>query len=407
MKPQGWYLYRLARLLGAPLYLSAHLKSKRRSLLPLRFSPPQISSSRVLWVHTLSVGEVNAALPLLKALRDEFPTYFLVFTVATASGYLLARKKVKDLVDLLWPGPLDLPLLASRYIDHLRPKAFILVETDLWPGILWEIKRRGIPLLWANAAISSRAYSRLKRSKILRKLLLGPFDFIGAATGGDARRLKKLLPEQEIFYFGNLKFENKPPEPEKVEDLSRKLRPFLKKPLLVCGSTHPGEEEIIFEALKRLDIGAIICPRDPQRAPEIKKLAERMGFKASLRSRPERCKILIVDTLGELKFLYGLGEVAFVGGSLVPVGGHNLLEPLQHGTPLLIGPHLESVEDLAEVLLKEGLAFLVKDAPSLMEGWTKALKIREETKIKAPKVCQFYQNSSAKYAKILKKMLNN
>ncbi len=403
-----WYLYQVGRLLGAPFYLLAHLNAKRRPLLRARFSPPKISAVRVIWIHTLSVGEVNASLSLLKALKEEFPAYFLVFTVATSSGYDLACQKARGLADLIWPGPLDLPLLASKYISHFHPEAFILVETDLWPGILWELKKSRVPILWANAALSSRACNRLQKIKPLSELLLGPFDFIAAATKGDAERLQKLLPSKEISYFGNLKFEIPPPSEKEVKRLSQEISPFLKRPLLVCGSTHPGEEEMILKAFKDKKVGLLLCPRDPSRALELLELAKKMGLKASLRSKPHTCEVMVVDTLGELRSLYGLGDVAFVGGTLVPVGGHNLLEPLQHGLPVLFGSYLESVSDLAEIILKAGVGFQVKDPFSLFKAFSQALKIKKEKSFSgALKVCQLFENVSTKYVEILKKMLNN
>ncbi len=404
VQPEFWLLYRLIRILGAPFYLTSQLKAKRRGLLKKKLFPPQISAPKVIWVHTLSVGEVGAALPLLKALKREFPRHFLIFTVATSSGYTYALNKAKGLADLIWPGPLDLPFLPARYASRFHPEAFILVESDLWPGFLWELKRHNVLLLWANAALSRKAFRRLKRYG-LAGLLLEPFDFIAAASRDDAERLKLLLPGKEIAFFGNLKFESEGPRPEETERLSRQLLPFLKKPLLVCGSTHPGEEEIILEALKRVEGGVVLCPRDPSRAKDLLELSRKMGFETSLRTEPSPCEVLVVDTLGELKALYGLGDVAFVGGTLVPVGGHNLLEPLYHGLPVLFGPYLESVADVAEILLKEGLAFRVEDASSLTAAWRKAIAVRAQIRNKAPKLWQQFEQISLKYVKILKKML--
>ena len=406
MWPRWWNLYRLVRVLGAPLYFASQLSPKRRSLLRRKLNPPKVPASKTIWVHTLSVGEVGAALPLLKALKKTFPEHFLIFTVATSSGYALASKRASGLADLIWPGPLDLPGLPAKYASRFHPEAFILVESDLWPGLLWELKGKGVPLLWANAALSSKAFKRLGRLRPLAELLLSPFDFIGAATRGDAERLSGLLA-REVPFFSNLKFEIEPPSPEEVKKLSQELGPLLKRPLLVCGSTHPGEEEIILEAFRGGSAGLIICPRDPSRAPEILKLAQKRGFKASLRSKPSACEVLVVDTLGELKSLYGLGDAAFVGGTLVPVGGHNLLEPLYHGVPVLFGPYLESVADVAEIVLKEGLGFEVEDASALSRKWQKALQHKGEVKQKAPRVWHLFGSVSTKYAKTLKKMLKN
>ena len=402
--------YRLLTFLGSPVLLGAQAKASRRALLKPRLFPPAIPrEKRVLWVHTLSLGEVEASLPLLEALRGAFPGHFLVFTVATRAGLERARKKARA-AHLIWPGPLDLPGLARRYLQAFHPEAFVLVESDLWPGLLWAVKRAGVPLIWANAALSTRSAKRLSLARPLARLLLEPFDFIAAASRGDAERLKALLPEKEITFFGNLKAEFTLPPREEIKRLKRELRPFLKQPVLVCGSTHPGEEEVILEAFGKVRRGSLIlCPRKPERAGEVKELAQKYGFKAALRSAPSPAEVLVVDTLGELKALYALGDLALVGGSLVPVGGHNLLEPLAFGLPVLVGPHLESVADLAAHLKGEGVLLVAEDLPALVRLWRQVLDDLEAFRSRAARAFRELSAGaevSRRYVEILKKILN-
>ncbi len=402
--------YRFLNLLGSPVLLGAQAKASRRGLLKARLVPPAIPrEKKVLWVHTLSLGEVEASLPLLEALKEAFPSHFLVFTVATRAGFERARKKARA-ADLIWPGPLDLPGLGRRYLEAFHPEAFVLVESDLWPGLLWAIKGAGIPLIWANAALSTRSARRLSLARPLVRLLFGPFDFIAAASKGDAERLKALLPEKEVAFFGNLKAELSLPSRREIERLKRELGPFLKRPVLVCGSTHPGEEELILEAFGKLRQGSLIlCPRKPERAGEVKELAEKQGFKVALRSNPSPAEVLVVDTLGELKALYALGDLALVGGSLVPVGGHNLLEPLAFGLPILVGPHLESVADLAAYLKEEKALLVAEDALALVRHWKQVLKDLGSFKGRASRAFQLVSSGervSQRYAEILKRILN-
>ncbi len=400
-------LYWLSQVLTTPLLLGSQLKRRRRRLLRARLTPPSIAHPKVIWVHTLSVGEVEAALPLLKALKEGLPDYFLLFTVTTAAGFNHAQKRA-SLVDLLWPGPLDWWPVVRRYLRAFHPRAFILVESDLWPGLLWSLKRKGVPLIWANAAFSSRSARRLKKLKFLAPFLLGPFDYVAAASQGDARRLAIFLPPEKISYFGNLKGEVPRPSGQKVASLKKELEPFLKRPVLIAGSTHAGEEEVILAAFKELKRGSLIlCPRHPERAKAVKTLAEREGMRACLRTRPQPAEVMVVDTLGELRALYALADLAFVGGTLVPVGGHNLLEPLAWGRPILVGPYLESVADVARLLKQEGVLFEVASREELVRSWRYVLEHLCPLQKKATILYQKNRNISAKYVKLLKKVLTS
>ncbi|WP_457756041.1 3-deoxy-D-manno-octulosonic acid transferase [Thermodesulfatator indicus] len=392
-----------------PFYLGSHFKREKRALLNKRLNPPLIPDTKqVIWIHTLSVGEVQAAIPLLKALRENLPGYFLVFTVATASGYQQALKRAENLADLIWPGPIDLYTVIRKYLKSFHPALFILVESDIWPGLLGEIKRRDIPLVLVNAALSERSFKRLNKIPILKDLLFGSFSFIGAATKGDAERLKKLLPEREIFFFGNLKYEIPPPSKEKIARLKTELGPFLKRPVIVCGSTHPGEEELLFEGFRRFGRGSLVlCPRHPKRAEELLKLAREKGFKASKRSNPSASEVIIVDTLGELAALYSLGDVAFVGGSLVPVGGHNLFEPLVFGLPVCFGPYVESISDLAEYLIEKQIGFKIDNSKNIADLWNKIVCQQKDLKDKALAIKKEFLGVSQQYVAYLEKFLGH
>ncbi len=401
--------YRLLQIIGWPFFLFS-LAGKRRPLWSKKLSPPRLPEKRpLIWVHTLSVGEIQAAAPLLKALREEFPSYALFFSVATVSGFDLARTKLKDLYDFLWTSPLDLFPFVKRFIKALSPQAFVLVETDLWPETLWSLKASGIPLFFVNAALSTKAQKRLSRFRALARLLYEPFDLLGAATPKDQKRLSSVLPEKEIFYFGNLKFDLPPPSLEEAEGLIQELAPKLKPPVIVCGSTHPGEEELWLKAFSLLGKGSLVlCPRKPERADGLLRLARKMGFRASLRTKPQEAEVLIVDTLGELKDLYALADLAFVGGSLVPVGGHNLLEPARWGKPVLFGPYVESIADLAEELeAKRGGRRLRPDPEDIAHALQELLPRARDFGMQALMVAKHHRGAARRYTRFIAEALSS
>jgi len=368
----------LARIL-CPFYLLAQLRKRRRSLFFRRWRPrpEDLPPAPRVWVHTLSVGELQAAATLVEGLRRRFPQCHPVLTVATVSGYEAASRRFGERF-AVYPGPIHCPEALRRYVSVIDPRLFILVESDVWPDLLGWLRRRGVPLIFLNAAISEGSFRRLRRWPALARWFFGAFEVIGTASPEDRRRFVVLDPGPRILYLGNLKYDFPPPSEGEVEALRRELGAYLSPPVIVCGSTHAGEEELLLEARRRLSGGTLVlCPRRPERALRVKALAEALGFRATLRSRPGPCEVLVVDTLGELRALYALAEVAFVGGTLVPVGGHNLLEPASVGVPPVFGPYVESVSGVAAELEKAGGGFRVRiDPEDLVRTWRRVLRER-------------------------------
>ncbi len=370
----GRYIW-LSRII-CPFYLLGQLWRRRRGLLRERWHPRfDLPSERSrIWLHTLSVGELQAAGALMEGLARRFPHYELVLTVATASGFKTARQRLGKRFRV-YPAPLHCPGALKRYVSAIDPRLFILVESDLWPDMIGFLRIRGVPLILANAALSGRSLSRLKRFRFLTRLLYEPFSVIVAASEEDRQRIETLNPGPSVLYLGNLKYDFPPPEKEEIERLREILAPCLRSPVIVCGSTHPGEETLLLEAFRKFSRGTLIlCPRHPERAGEVKARAEAMGLRVALRSRPAPAEVLVIDTLGELRALYGLADLAFVGGTLVPVGGHNLLEPASLGVPVVFGPHLESVSSVARELERAGGGLRVEARPeALLKAWEKVL----------------------------------
>ncbi len=402
-------LYNFAQVLTWPLWLLPLLSKKRRPLALKRLRPPSLAliSRPIIWVHALSVGEIQAARGLLKALKEAMPSATLVLSVTTGSGFSFACRHLKSEVEAIFPAPLDLRPIVQNFVKTIHPEAYILVETDVWPNLLWSLRQKGTSVFMVNAAISQKAYKRLKKCPGLARFLYGPFDLLTTATEDDAKRLKALLPEKEILCLGNLKFDLELPEVSKVKQLFKELGPCLVQPVIVCGSTHPGEEELLLKAFKLFDQGSLIlCPRHPDRARELEALARKQGFPTALRSRPYPCRVLIIDTLGELRALYALGEIAFVGGSLVPVGGHNLLEPACLGVPVTFGPYHESVRNLAEEFQREQAGLQVPPDPqAIAAAWEEIMKKRKSMSEAAERLFFKHQGIAPKTAALIQSHL--
>jgi len=330
-----------------------------------------------VWVHCASVGEVRAARSLLDALADGGSS--LVASTVTTSG--------RDLLRALRPGvpcglaPLDHPWTVQHALRRVAPSALVLVETELWPCWIYGASSRGIPVVVASARISDRSFPRYRRAGAVLRPLLGHLAAVGARSEADAERFVALgVPAERVQVTGDLKLEPSAEAATLPADLTALLG---STPLFVAGSTHPGEEEAALDALDRAEVGGhplalVLAPRHLERAAAVAARVARRGREVRRRSQvgapPLRAgEVLILDSLGELPAVYGRAQVAFVGGTLVPVGGHNLLEPVQQGVPSLFGPHTENARSAAALLLRSGAGHRVADALALARAVEEAL----------------------------------
>lgn len=294
-----------------------------------------------IWIHTASVGEFNTALPLIKHLRKVYPV-LLTYSSPRAKTYL---ERTRDW-DALYPLPLDFPLLVRKFEEEIKPKVILIFERELWPSLITFTEAPKVLL---------NAYAR---DTFLERLLVKRFSLILARTERDARVFKNLGAEK-VKVCGNLKLV--------YEYTPRKLN-LPEDNYVVAGSTHDREEEIILGAFKEVRRFAklIIAPRHVERAKKVKSLAEHLNFKVSLLSEEkEGAEVIVVDKLGLLRDLYALGKIAIVGGTFVPVGGHNLLEPAYYNLPVVYGSYTHKVEDLKETLEELGLGFSAKNEKEL------------------------------------------
>lgn len=366
-------------LFAAPLLPFARWKKNTALAEKLALNLPACKLRKgSLWVHALSVGEVLSAVPLVKALRERFPHRSIVFTATTRQGLDIARKELGGRVDCLFRMPLDFWLSIRSVVRLVRPGQMIVVETDLWPGYLRILKKSGAGTLLVNSRISPRTFHGYRRSRLfVKRMLFANLDKCLMQSDLDASRLAGVgIPPEKIVTVGNIKFDREwvPMSLEERKRLADSLGLRPEEPLWVAGSTHSGEEEIVLSVFARLrrsfpNLKLIIAPRRMEESGIILGSALAKGLKPVLRTDIERGRssfdLLVLNTLGELEGIYSLCRVAFVGGSLVPEGGHNLLEPASHGRPVLFGAHMHGFVSMSQSLLEAGGGRQVKDGEEL------------------------------------------
>ena len=335
----------------------------------------RVGTTESIWVHAVSLGEVTAAAALIRALRDRYPDTPLVLTTATPTGRERARALFGEALVVRYL-PYDTPGSVRRFLARARPRLAVIMETELWPNLFHRCRRRGIPIVLANARLSMKSVGRYRRFGTLFRdaLALGHVS-IAAQSGEDAERFIAIgAAREQTRVIGNLKFDIS--VDAAVIEQGRELRSSYgrERPVWIAGSTHSGEEEAALGAHAQIQAAVpgallLLVPRHPERFQAVADLLNRRGLRFERRSsqgevRPD-CSVLLVDTVGELSSLYASVDVAFVGGSLVPVGGHNLLEPAALGVPVITGPDQSNARDIAELLLREGAAVQVADAAAL------------------------------------------
>lgn len=341
--------------------LRAKHRSRTQERLGLRLPRLPLGQGPVIWIHALSVGEVTSALPLVKGIRESICPATIVFTATTRSGKELAERLIAPHVDLVLFSPLDFPCAVRRCLDAIRPDLFILVETDFWPNWLRQLRRRQIPAMLVNGRISEKSFASYRRFAFFFRPMFRCFSLLSMQTAQDRDKMLALgIPAERLVCFGNLKYDL-----PASRAAAFALPAFSSGTVWVCGSTHPGEEELIFAAFKKLagaSLRLIIAPRKIERGGELLKLARSFGLSATLRSSgdsgAESC-VLILDTIGELAGCYSLARLAFIGGSLVDEGGHNPIEAAAQGVPVLFGQHMEDFAEIAHDLTDCGGAKVV------------------------------------------------
>ena len=374
------HLYTLAMYLVTPLLVLRLLARGVRSRpyhrrWPERFgffAAPGFSGS--LWVHAVSVGEVNAAEPLIKALQRDYPNAPLVITTVTPTGTARVHQLFGDSVFHVYL-PYDLPFAVRRFLQRTRPRLALIVETEIWPNLYFACRRRGIPLMIVNARLSERSLRGYLPTRGLVRSALRSVRQIAAQSRTDAARYRLLGADpQQLLVTGNMKFDMPIPHGAVAEGAAMREHWGPRRPVWMAASTHEGEEMAVLEAhlqvLQRLpDALLLLAPRHPERFRLVEHSVRSLGFAVGTRSAggvPSPAQqVFVIDAMGQLMPFFAAAEVAFVGGSLVPIGGHNVLEPAALSTPVLVGPHTFNFEEITRSLIEQGGAERVADSEQL------------------------------------------
>ncbi len=417
----------MAGLVGWPWFYW-HLKSRgqgesfrARLGLDLPDGPP--AGHPRIWLHGVSVGEILAAAPLARELRNLLPAAALIVTTGTETGQSLARTHLAPLGALVCYFPLDIPWAVRRYLERLDPHLVITLESEIWPNFLELAHRRRVLLALANARISDKSFRRYLRYQRYTNELIGKYDLVASGTSQDYQRLQELgIPPDRLHLSGNLKYDRL--LQDRDEPRAREFQRLLQggeavapenSPVFLAASTHPGEEEVVLDAFEQLRgpcpaLLLALAPRHPERAAALAGLLARRDLpyhfwsRLKVGSEVRRHPVILIDTIGDLFSLYGAADLAFVGGSLVDHGGQNILEPAAWGLAPLYGPHLQNFRWAEQILAAAGAGISVTDAASLATAATKLLidpELRRELGARAQAALAPHRGAARRQAELM------
>ncbi len=353
---------------------------QRLGYLPVSFN---LDGEQSIWIHAVSVGEVLTARALLPQLRERYPRYRLFLSTTTMTGQQIARNSLQY-VDEVFYFPFDLGFVVNRTLKLVKPKMFIMMETEIWPNLLRSCQRAGIRTVLVNGRISSRSYPRYRLARPFFRRVLAHVDRFCMQSEESARRIIDMGAEPDrVVVTGSLKFDSleRPGATAATaadrgrQRVLRYFRISADRPVIIAASTLKGEETPVLEAFQRIrarvpDVLLIIAPRKPERFDEVEQLARRGGWKVARRSElpvdaEPRHDIVVLDTIGELAQLYQVATAVFVGGSLVDQGGHNILEPAVFGKPIVFGPYMQNFAEIARAFIDNDAAIQIRTGREL------------------------------------------
>ena len=345
--------------------------------------PKRHPGKKAIWIHAVSVGEILSIAPIIKEIVTHFEDHNIILTTFTQTGSVIAQRLFGTYGVVTLFFPLDLPISIKRAITNIDPALVIVVEHDIWPNFLFELKQRNIPVLLVNAKLSRKTYTRRRRVKFFMGSVFAAFSKICAQSNIDRERFKLMgVAEEQIVITGNLKFDQRVYEPmpkEERQQLRHVLHIQEAQKVFVVGSTHKGEEEILIDVLPKLhhhfpDLTCIVAPRHPERAEAVCRMFTSKGFSTILlegitevRENSLNADVIVVDGIGMLRKLYAISDVAFVGGSFVKRGGHNPIEPAAYAKPIVFGPDMGNFEHIAHMLKTTEGAIQVYDTQQFYE----------------------------------------
>jgi 3-deoxy-D-manno-octulosonic-acid transferase len=354
---------------------------QRMGYLPVSFN---LDGEESIWIHAVSVGEALTVRALVADLRRRYPNLRMFLSTTTLAGQQVARRNVPD-VDAVFYFPFDLSFIVRRTLRLVKPRLFIMMETEIWPNLLRQCKRIGVATVMVNGRISSRSYPRYKLVKPFFRRVLADVDRFCMQSDESARRLVDMGAEPgRVVVTGSLKFDSmQVPGATTIEGrgqyrVLRYFRMSANRPVIVAGSTMGDEEEVVLQAFRRIranvpNLLLVIAPRNPERFGGVLQLAKNQAFVTARRSdlpidAEPRAEVVVLDTIGELAQVYQIATAVFVGGSLVENGGHNILEPAVFGKPIVFGSHMENFREIADAFVAHGAGIQVSSARGLEEA---------------------------------------
>lgn len=379
------------------------------------FNGPAIKGG--IWIHAVSVGETIAAVPLIKALQKQYPDKPLIITTMTPTGSERVTALFDNTVFHVYV-PYDFPGAVKRFLRKVQPSLFVLMETELWPNCLHFCAKQGIPILLANARLSERSYRGYCRIAGYAATMMQQITFIGAQARPDADRFIALgAAADKVIVTGSMKFDLAIPA-DMVEQASALRHTLgLNRLIWIAASTHEGEEEQVLQALRKirqrsLDSLLILVPRHPERFNKVAALCEKEGYTVSRRSQHQACPantdIYLGDTMGELLLLYAVSDVAYIGGSLVPIGGHNMLEPAALGIPSVIGPCYFNFQTIVELMQTAGGLKSVQNSEELADTvitWLNDPIVRQQAGDSAKHMVDAHRGAVAAHLNLIKSLV--
>lgn len=346
-----------------------------------RFGFVPHSSAPTIWLHAVSVGEVRASAPLVKVLLNDYPGHRILVTTMTPTGSATVRELFGDTVAHCY-APYDLPTAVWRFLNRSQPRLALIMETELWPNLFHQCHARAIPLVLANVRLSEKSARGYRRFSSLTQDTLAKVHLVGAQATEDAERMRE-LGARAVEVTGNIKFEMEIPADLAAKGASLRGG-FGSRPVWIAASTREGEEPLVLQAFKRLrgdfpSLLLVLVPRHPERFELVAKLCTQHGFTVERRSAHLNCvapetAILLGDSMGELLVFYSAADVAFIGGSLVPLGGQNLLEAAALAIPVVFGPHMFNFGKISRMTLERGAGLQVNSATELADAIAEYLK---------------------------------
>lgn len=381
-----------------------------------------VAKKNCIWVHAASVGEIVATSPLIKEFRREFPKSPILVSVVTTSGYEMANRIIKDADSIIY-FPLDLPFVAASVLRRIHPRIFLNVETELWPNFFMTARQMHIPVMMVNGRISEKSVRRYKYMFSILTDMIGTVKFFAMQSSIDADYIKQLgAPEELVTVTGNTKFDQTYTDvtPEQRANFLSTMGLKDTDKILIAGSTHRNEENYILKAFRAVrennpQAKLIIAPRETLRTREVLGICKTSGFKVATRTElqkrePANEDIIVIDTVGELGQIYSIGDVIYVGGSLVTHGGHNILEPAAHGKAIIVGHHMENFKD-THALFKNRDACVTVNSPEELVEETKKLfdapERRKQLEEETLKIVKENRGAARKSAVLLRKILTD